>query len=124
MLILALVCAKHFKLTDFQRFSKYLTEKAVPSIFPNIDETKIDKPSEQQKPASVETVNLNASTTGENSPENNEDGCLMTLEEIEEQKRKREFFLLSTKATLIERIKQNKAKLQALTGMRKYINLN
>lgn len=124
MLILALVCAKHFKLTDFQRFSKYLTEKAVPSIFPNIDETKIDKPLEQQKPASVETVNLNASTKGENSPENNEDGCLMTLEEIEEQKRKREFFLLSTKATLIERIKQNKAKLQALTGMRKYINLN
>lgn len=117
----ALVCAKHFKLTDFQRFSKYLTEKAVPSIFPNIDETKVDKPSEQQKPAPVEPVNLNASTTGENSPENNEDGCLMTLEEVQEQKRKRKILLLSTKATLIERIKQNKAKLQALTDEEKML---
>lgn len=119
MVILALVCSKHFKLTDFQRFSKYLNQKAVPSIFPSTDETEVMETLEQKKPTPVESVNLNS--TLESTLENNEDDCLMTLEEVQEQKRKKEIILLSTKATLQERIKQNKAKLQALNGTWVYI---
>lgn len=113
-IILALVCAKHFKLTDYQRFSKYLKEKAVPSIFPCTDETKVKESSVQQKPAPVQSVQ--AATARENSSETSKDGYLITLDKVQEQKKKREILLLSTKATILERLKQIRAKLQALNG--------